>query len=74
MGWKNRGGPGGPALRDLGEEECEMKFTVGDWTFKLDIFAMLALIFTVWMAVTGKVDPWLVALVWAPWVKSEMKR
>lgn len=46
---------------------------IGNWNLKLDPVALVALGFTIWMAATGKVDPWLVVLVWAPWATSEMK-
>jgi len=48
-----------------------MQFDIGNWTLKFNLFGTLSLLFTIWMAATGKVDPWLVVLVWAPWWKSE---
>lgn len=45
---------------------------MGKWKWTFDIGQVVAMLFCVWMAATGRVDPWLVVLVWAPTMKASM--
>ena len=46
---------------------------MGKWKYTIDAGQMVAMLFCIWMAATGKVSPWLVALVWAPTFKASLK-